>query len=155
MIPGFSTGLGWEREWESYMANSKEWRSEKVNAIELNCNVVKNVATPLPISTSTPPTFSGLYPLSSKKFRTPFQVTQFMEGPTTPSPFNKGRFPTMTIQLLIRVITSNGTTTEQYFKTLSLVEFILLIWWFSNLIIEAKGTRWRISGIDKINCKID
>ena len=50
--------------------------------IELNCKVVKKVATPS-ISTSTPP-FSGLSPLSSKKFHTAPspQVTQFLEGPT-------------------------------------------------------------------------
>ena len=33
------------------------------------------------------PDFSGLSPLSRKKFRTPpLQVTQFLEGPTPPSP---------------------------------------------------------------------
>ena len=35
MIPGFSTRVGWERGWKSCMANSKDWRSENVNAIEL------------------------------------------------------------------------------------------------------------------------
>ena len=36
MIPGFSTRLGWEREWKSWrlgwescMTNSKDWRSER------------------------------------------------------------------------------------------------------------------------------
>ena len=48
MIPGFSTRLGWERGWKSCMAKSKDRRSENVNVIELNCNVVKKVATPLP-----------------------------------------------------------------------------------------------------------
>ena len=41
-----------------------------VNVIELNCKVIKKVATPLPISTLTPP-FQVYPPLSSKKFRTP------------------------------------------------------------------------------------
>ena len=36
MIPGFSTRLGWEGGWKSCMANSKDWRSKNVNAIELN-----------------------------------------------------------------------------------------------------------------------
>ena len=44
--------------------------------IELESN--KKSGNP-PISTLTPP-FSGLSPLSSKKFQTP-QVTQFLEGP--------------------------------------------------------------------------
>ena len=60
---------------------SKDWRSANVNAIELNCKVVKKVTTQ--ISTSTPPPFSALSPLSSKTFCTPPpQVTQFLEGPT-------------------------------------------------------------------------
>ena len=41
-----------------------------------------------PISTSTPPPFSGLSPLSSNIFGNHSQVTQFLEGPTTP--FNMG-----------------------------------------------------------------
>ena len=40
MIPGFSKRLGWKRGLKSCMANSKEERSENVNAIELNCKVV-------------------------------------------------------------------------------------------------------------------
>ena len=45
MIPGFSIRLGWERGWKSCMANSKDWRSENVNAIELNCNTHLNYDT--------------------------------------------------------------------------------------------------------------
>ena len=40
-----------------------------VNVIELNFKVIKKWQPPVPISTSTP--FSGLFPLSSKKFCTP------------------------------------------------------------------------------------
>ena len=138
MILGFSTRLGWGREWKSCMANSKDWRSEKLNAIELNCNVVKKVTTPL---------FQVYTPFLAKNFVPPPSDAIYGRS-YPPSPFNKGRGPTMTIQLLIRVITSKGTTTEQCFKILSLEGF-------SNLIIEAKETPWRISGIDKINCKID
>ena len=46
MVPGFSTRLGWECGWKSCMDNSKDWRSENVNAIELNCKVVKKVVPP-------------------------------------------------------------------------------------------------------------
>ena len=89
MIPGFSTRLGWEHGWKSCMANSKDWRSENVNAIELNRKVVKKVATPPPpFPHQPPPSFSGLSSLSRKKFGTP-QVTQFL-GDATPPPFNKG-----------------------------------------------------------------
>ena len=61
---------------------TQDWRSKNVNAIELNCKVVKKVATPhLYIN----PPFSGLSPFSSKKFHTPPpQVTQFLEGPAPP-----------------------------------------------------------------------
>ena len=47
--------------------------TQYINVIELNCKVIKKVAIPSPpISTSTPPPpFSGLSPLSRKKFRTP------------------------------------------------------------------------------------
>ena len=46
MIPGFSTSLGWKSKWKYYMANSKEWRSNNVNVIELNCKVVKKWQPP-------------------------------------------------------------------------------------------------------------
>ena len=50
--------------------------------MELNWKVVKKVATP---HFYINPDFSGLSPLSRKKFRTPpLQVTQFLEGPTPP-----------------------------------------------------------------------
>ena len=45
MIPGISTRLWWEPGWKSCMANSEDWRSKNVNVIELNCKVVKKVAT--------------------------------------------------------------------------------------------------------------
>ena len=87
MIARFSTRLGWECGWKCCMANSKDWRSENLNAIELSCEVVKKVATP-PFLHQPPPTpplhcsFSGLSPHSSKTFCTPTpQVTQFLEGP--------------------------------------------------------------------------
>ena len=68
MIPGFSTRLGWERGWKSCMANWKGWRSENVNAIKLNCKVVKKWQPPHFYINSP---FSGLSPpLSSRKFRT-------------------------------------------------------------------------------------
>ena len=73
MIPCFSARLRWKRGWKSCMANSKDWRSENVNMIGLNCNVVKKVATPPPPPPflHQPPPLSGLSPLSSKQFRTP------------------------------------------------------------------------------------
>ena len=59
--------------------------------MQLNSKVI-NKWQSSPISTSTS-LFSGLFPLSSKIFCTPHQVTQFLEGPT---PFNKwGGVPTM------------------------------------------------------------
>ena len=51
--------------------------------IELNCKVVKKVATPHFYINPSP--FSGLSPLSGKKFPTP-QVTQFLKVPTPPPP---------------------------------------------------------------------
>ena len=59
MIPGFSTRLGWERGWKSCMANSKDWRSENVNMIELNCKVVKKSGNFVPPSDSI---FGRSYP---------------------------------------------------------------------------------------------
>ena len=53
----------------------------------LNCKVIKTSGTPPPPLFYINPPFSGLTPLSSKKFRPPPQVTEFLEGPT-PS-FNK------------------------------------------------------------------
>ena len=72
MIPGFSTRLGWERGWRSFMANSKDWRSENVNMIELNCKVVKKwqPSPPPPISTSAPP-FQVYPPILAKNFVPP------------------------------------------------------------------------------------
>ena len=61
-------GLMKENGWKSCMTNWKDWRSENVNLIELNCKVVKKVATP---HFCINPPFSGLSPLSSKKFCTP------------------------------------------------------------------------------------
>ena len=84
MIPGFSTRLGWEHGWKCYIANSKDWRSENLNEIELNCEVVKKVATSPPHFYINPP-FSGLSPHSSKRICTPSpQMTQFLEGPIPP-----------------------------------------------------------------------
>ena len=51
--------------------------SHTVNVTELNCKIIKKVAIP-PFLHQTPP------PLSSKKFRTLPQVTQFLESPTSP-----------------------------------------------------------------------
>ena len=51
-----------------------------VNVIDLNCKVIKKWQPP--ISTSTSPHFSGLSPLSGKKFCNPPQVIQFLEGCT-------------------------------------------------------------------------
>ena len=84
MIPGFSTRLGWEHGWKSCMANSKDWRSENVNMIELNCKAVKKVATP---HFYINPPFLGLSPLSSKNRRTPLKWLNFWK---VLSPFNKG-----------------------------------------------------------------
>ena len=50
-------------------------------AIELNCKVVKKVATP-PISILTLP--FQVYPPFLAKNLVPLQVTQFLEGPTHP-----------------------------------------------------------------------
>ena len=55
---------------------TQKTKIQNANAIELNCTVVKKVATPPPppppplISTSAPPLL-GLSPLSSKKFCPP------------------------------------------------------------------------------------
>ena len=65
----------------------KDWRSENVNAIKLNCKVVKKVRSPLTTHFCINSPFSGLSPFSSKKFCHP-QVNQFLEGAA--SPFNKG-----------------------------------------------------------------
>ena len=51
------------------MTNSKDWRSKNVNAIELNCKVVKTVVIPFHFYIN--PSFSGLSPLSSKTLHTP------------------------------------------------------------------------------------
>ena len=48
-----------------------------LNVIELNCKIIKKVATP---HFYINPPISSLSPLSWKKFRT----TQFLEGPTPP-----------------------------------------------------------------------
>ena len=90
MILGFSTKLGWGRGWKSCMANSKDWRSENVNAIELNCKVVKKVATAPPFL-HQPPLSRFITPFLAKKF-VPLQVTKFLEGPTPPpAPLIRGR----------------------------------------------------------------
>ena len=64
--------------------------SPHTQLLQLNCKIIKNVVTPT-ISTATPPPLSGLSPLSSKFLVSPPQVTQFLEGPTPPPPFIKGR----------------------------------------------------------------
>ena len=91
MIPGFSTRLGWERRWKSFMANSKDWRSENVNAPELNCKVVKKVATPPlpPPFVHQRPLFRSISPFK-QKISYPPQVTQFLEGPTPQPPWGGG-----------------------------------------------------------------
>ena len=85
----FSTRLGWKRGWKSCMADSKDWRSENVNAIKLNCKIVKKFATPLHFCINPPPPFSGLSPLSTKKFRIP-PSSDTIFGRSYPPPFNKG-----------------------------------------------------------------
>ena len=67
MIPRFSARFGWEHGWKSCMANSKDWKSENVNMIELICKLEEKVATPPPPY----PPFSGLSPLSSQRICTP------------------------------------------------------------------------------------
>ena len=69
MTLGFGTRLWWEHEWYSCMANSKDWRSKKVNVVELNCKVVKKVATPH--FYINPPLFKFIPPFSQKKFIPP------------------------------------------------------------------------------------
>ena len=73
------------------MANWKDWRSENVNAIERNCEVAKNVATP-PFLHQRP-----LFRINSpilQKFSYPLPrkwLPQCLEGPTPhPLTFNKG-----------------------------------------------------------------
>ena len=93
MIARFSTRLGWECGWKCCMANSKDWRSENLNAIELSCEVVKKVATP-PISTSTPPPhpstapFQVYPPILAKHFVPP--PPKWLNFWKDLSPFNKG-----------------------------------------------------------------
>ena len=91
MIPGFSTRLDErERGWKSCMVNSKDWRSENVNMTELNCKVVKKVATP-PFLHQPP--FQVYPPFLAKNFIPSPQVTQFLEGPTPPpSPWYHNNF---------------------------------------------------------------
>ena len=55
--------------------------------MQLNCKVIKKVATPH-FYNNLP--FPGLSPFSSKMFGTPPQVTQFLEGPTPP-PLIRGK----------------------------------------------------------------
>ena len=61
------------------MANWKGWRSENVNAIKLNCKVVKKWQPP--ISTSTLPFQVYPSPFLAENF-VPAHVTQYLEGPT-------------------------------------------------------------------------
>ena len=83
IIPGFSTRLGWEHGWKSSMAQkTKDWKSNTgtltfptktvnmIDVIELNCKVVKNVATPpwpFPIN----PPFQIYPPFLAKNFVSP------------------------------------------------------------------------------------
>ena len=60
MTPGFSTRLWWECGWKSCMAYSKDWRSENINVIELNCKVVKKVAAPSHFYINPSPLFQHL-----------------------------------------------------------------------------------------------
>ena len=85
MIPGFSTRLGWERGWRSCTAhNSKDWRSENVNVIELNCKVVKKFVTPS-ISTANPP--FQVYPhFLAKIFLPPSPPSNSIFGRSYPLP---------------------------------------------------------------------
>ena len=72
-----------------------------VNVNELNCKVIKKVATPSPSPNFyINPSFSGLSPLSRKNAIAP-QVTKYLEGPTPP--FNKegGGGPTMPLMAKI------------------------------------------------------
>ena len=86
-------------KWESCMANSKGWRSERykgnltppphthrVNVIELYCEVTKKWQPLHFYINPPPPPFSGLSPLSSKKFCTPPPKWPiFFEGHSPPS----------------------------------------------------------------------
>ena len=102
IITGFNTRLGWERGWKSCLANSKDWRSENVNAIELNCKAVKKVAIPY-FYINLPS--SGLFLLSSKKVCTALpQVTQFLEGHNTPLLITGRGVPTMIMQAVFSVV---------------------------------------------------
>ena len=64
--------------------------------MQLNCKVIKKVATSSPISTSTPP-FQSYLPFLAKFLLPPPppppQMAQFLEGstpPAPPPPLNKG-----------------------------------------------------------------
>ena len=83
MIARFSTRLGWECGWKCCMANSKDWRSENLNAIELSCEVVKKVATPPFLHQPPHPT----PPLLLFRFIPPPKWLNFWKDL---SPFNKG-----------------------------------------------------------------
>ena len=78
----FHSGPTWEIKDEE---GWKDWRSENVNVIELNCKVVKKVATP---HFYINPPFQVYSPFLAKNFVPLPQVTQFLEVPTPP-PFNK------------------------------------------------------------------
>ena len=58
--------------------------------IELNCKVVKKSGNPLISTPNSPPPFQVYPSFLVKKFCTRPQATQFLEGPTPLSPFNKG-----------------------------------------------------------------
>ena len=86
MTLGFGTRLWWEHEWYSCMANSKDWRSKKVNVVELNCKVVKKVATPH--FYINPPLFKFIPPFSQKNSFPPSDSIFGRSYPLPPT-FNK------------------------------------------------------------------
>ena len=53
-----------------------------VNVIELNCKVIKKVATPSIFTSTPPPPPLQVYPPFLGKILYPPQVTKFLEGPT-------------------------------------------------------------------------
>ena len=132
MIPGFSTRLGWESGWKSYMANSKDWRSENVYVIELNCKVVKKVATsPAPPSLHHPPPFQVYLLFLAKTFVTPKWLNFWK---ILPFPFNKVGAPTMGTGVFLWIFAKSLRTpllqnTSWRLLLMNICERLLLHFW--------------------------
>ena len=144
----------------------------------LNCKVMKKFTTPPPpISTSTI-SFSGLSPLSRKKFRTP-SSDSILEGPSPPPPFNNGEEgsnysicrPGWNDQFL-KISALNSLRFQSYWDlktwpkwvfqgkihhfefTFSVITIVLVILSFWNLVL-VKFLKWEIQKLHLEDLKIN